>query len=127
MTVFEFDGIKLNLKFDLGALFRMDEEVCDLSELFAMYRSGENPVRYKADTFIKTLKVAAILAEAGKTDPPVTYENLRDALNDAPGQVILLQGAIMKAVGDSMDTRVKKEGPRDLVLEQLDMESGKNA
>lgn len=125
MTVFEFDGgKKLPMRFNLRALMRMDKEVCTLNELFNMLKAG-NEDRYSAKTFEKTVKVALILAEIAKADPPVTFDELADALT--PGEAIMLQGMIMSEVGDGLGFENMKSGKRDLVLEELDAESGKNA
>lgn len=127
MTVFEFDGRKLPLRFSTKAWLRMDKEVCTVNELFALYRSaeGERSRRLDGDTVEKTLKVAVIFAEAAKADPPVTYEELEEKLE--PGEVIALEGVIIEEVGNGYSMENKKTGPRDLVLEELDAKEGKNA
>lgn len=125
MTVFEFDGgKKLPMRYNLRAFFEMDEKVCNLNELFRMY-SADNPERDSPETYRKTLEIALILAKAAKADPQYTCDELIDILS--PGEVFALQGMMMEEIGNGLGFENKKDGPRDLVLEQLDAEKGKNA
>ena len=122
MTVFEFDGIKLELIFNLDAWDQIDTEVMPLHDMFYMYQNEREAMM--ADTMHKTMMIAVIMAKAaGSTS--VTYEELRKKLS--PGGVILLERTIMKAVGDGLSTQQKHKGKRDLVLEELDAKEGKNS
>ena len=122
MTVFEFDGIKLELIFNLDAWEHIETEVIPLHDMFQMYQNERDAMM--ADTMHKTMMIAVIMAKAaGSTS--VTYEELRKKLS--PGGVILLERTIMKAVGDGLSTQQKHKGKRDLVLEELDAKEGKNS
>lgn len=122
MTVFEFDGIKLELVFNLDAWEQIENEVTPLHDMFSMYQNERDAMM--ADTMHKTMMIAVIMAKAaGSTQ--VTYEELRKKLS--PGGVILLERMIMKAVGDGLSTQQKQKGKRDLVLEELDAKEGKNS
>lgn len=122
MTVFEFDGIKLEMIFNLDAWERIEAEVMPLHDMFSMYKNERDAMM--ADTMHKTMMIAVIMAKAaGSTS--VTYEELRKKLS--PGGVILLERTIMKAVGDGLSTQQKHKGKRDLVLEELDAKEGKNS
>lgn len=122
MTVFEFDGIKLELIFNLDAWEQIDTEVMPLHDMFKMYQNERDAMM--ADTMHKTMMIAVIMAKAAGSTP-VTYEELRKKLS--PGGVILLERMIMKAVGDGLSTQQKQKGKRDLVLEELDAKEGKNS
>ena len=112
----------LPLAFTLGAWEEMEKNVCSLDELFDMYRAENNKKRLAVDTMKKTLNVAVIFARAAGTD--ITYDDLYSEL--IPGETIALQGEIMAAVNEGLDFE-NKPAKRDLVLEQLDAEDGKNA
>lgn len=119
MVTFDFNGRELPFLFTLDAWERMEKEVCTMDELFDMYRGQDNAKRMLVDTMHKTLKLAVILSEAADAKPPITYDELHNGL--IPGEVILLQGAIMNAVSDGLDFENKKKpGPRDLVLEEIE-------
>lgn len=112
----------LPLAFTLGAWEEMEETVCSLDELFDMYRA-DGKKRTSVDTMKKTLKVAVIFAKAAGTE--ITYDDLHSEL--IPGEIFVLQGAIMAAVNEGLDFENKKNQRRDLVLEELDAAEGKNA
>lgn len=122
MTVFEFDGIKLELVFNLDAWEQIETEVMPLHDMFQMYQNERDAMM--ADTMHKTMMISVIMAKAAGSTP-VTYEELRKKLS--PGGVILLERMIMKAVGDGLSTQQKQKGKRDLVLEELDAKEGKNS
>ena len=122
MTVFEFDGIKRELIFNLDAWEQIETEVIPLHDMFQMYQNERDAMM--ADTMHKTMMIAVIMAKAAGSTP-VTYEELRKKLS--PGGVILLERMIMKAVGDGLSTQQKQKGKRDLVLEELDAKEGKNS
>lgn len=120
MTVFEFDGKKLPLLFTLEAWERMEAEVCTLDELFEMCRQHT-----RVETIQKIIQVAVILSRAADAQPPTSYDELHKL---SPGMAFVLQGAVMAAVTEGLDFEGnKKSGPRDLVLEELDKQEGKNA
>ena len=122
MTVFEFDGgKKLQLAFTLGAWEKMENEVCALDDLFDMYKAENTKKRMSVEAMRNTIKVAVIFAEAAGNH--ITYDELYSAFK--PGNVFVLQGAIMAAVNEGLDFENKPQ-KRDLVLEELDAESGKN-
>ena len=122
MTVFEFDGIKLEMIFNLDAWEQIEADVMPLHDMFSMYKNERDAMM--ADTMHKTMMIAVIMAKAaGSTS--VTYEELRKKLS--PGGVILLERTIMKAVGDGLSTQQNHKGKRDLVLEELDAKEGKNS
>ena len=107
-------GRELNLLFDIPAWEELEKNVCTLKELLTGMREKKYD-RLSCESAAETLKIAAILAHSGGTD--ADYDWLR--AHCTPGQTIALRLAVLEAINDGMEFENKPEGPRDLVLEEL--------
>ena len=107
------DGKEIPLLFNMDAWKQIERNIMPLRDIIFHDNTPKTPLNYERAAL--SIRIAEILAKEAGCD--IDEKWLRKHCK--PGQSIQLRTAVIEAITEGLEFEAKSDGPRDLVLEQL--------